>query len=296
MSRINLKALHPCGCGREIVTTHDRVRAALRVSVTLSLLLVMFFSSPVKADGEEDRPSFSCYTDVLSQYIWRGYASSKDSAVIQPSVTASYKGLSINIWGNFDTDSKFKDNPSAGAKWNETDFTVAYSRSIYERLSGSVGCIYYDYGLDSTFGTNVDDLVEIYAGLSYAFPWLNVGVTGYREVTHAPGWTIQFDFSRTFTLPWYGMSTNFDLSLFYLHSLDNAAYPNPSNPEEAFSGFMSGELLAVLNIPVWKSVTLSPRIGYAFPLSHSGSQEITLLSWDSRDWHIFGGVRISAAF
>ena len=92
------------------------------------------------------------------------------------------------------------------------------------------------------------------------------------------------------------MSTDLDLSFFYLHSLDNAAYPDPGNPEEAFSGFMSGQALAAINIPLWKLVALSPRIGFAFPLSHSGSQEITLLSWDSRDWHIFGGLRISAEF
>lgn len=159
-----------------------------------------------------------------------------------------------------------------------------------------MGCIYYAYGLDSTLQANVYDNVEIYAGLSYAFPWLNVGVIGYREVSHNPGWTIQFDLSRNIKLPWYGMSADLGLSFFYLNSLDNSSYPDPNNPEEAFSGFMSGQGLVALNIPVWKFVTLSPRIGYAFPLSSSGSQEISLLSWDSKDWHVFGGLRISAAF
>lgn len=275
---------------------HHEARAGLGVSVSLALLLVMFLSTPVKAEGEEDRPSFSGYTDVLSQYVWRGYALSQDSAVIQPSMTVSYKGFSINVWGNFDTNSKFQNNPSAGAKWNETDFTVSYSREIYGGLSGTVGCIYYAYGLDSTMQANVYDNVEIYGGLSYAFPWLTIGVTGYREVSHNPGWTIQFDLSRNFKLPWYGMSADLGLSFFYLNSLDNSSYPDPTNPEGAFSGFMSGQSLVALNIPVWKFITLSPRIGYAFPLSSKGSQEISLLSWDNKGWHLFGGVRISAAF
>jgi hypothetical protein len=126
-------------------------RAGLGVSTTLALFLVMFFSAPVRAEGEEDRPSFSGYTDVLSQYVWRGYALSQDSAVIQPSMTVGYKGFSINIWGNFDTNSKFQNNSSAGAKWNETDFTATYSREIYGGLSGTVGCIYYACGLDSRY-------------------------------------------------------------------------------------------------------------------------------------------------
>ncbi len=271
-------------------------RARLGISVTLLLLLVMFFSNPVKAEGEEDRPSFSGYTDVLSKYVWRGYALSQDSVVIQPSMTVSYKGLSINLWGNFDTNSKFQNNPSPGAKWNETDFTASYSREIYGGLSGTVGFIYYAYGLDSTMQANVYDNLEINGGLSYAFPWLTVGVIGYREVSHNPGWTIQFDLSRNFKLPFYGMSADLGLSFFYLNSLDNSSYPDPNNPEEAFSGFMSGQGLAALNIPVWKFITLSPRIGFAFPLSHSGSEEITLLSWDNKDCHVFGGLRILAAF
>jgi len=42
------------------------VRVRLGISITLVLLLMMFSSTPVKAEGEEDRPTFSGYTDVLS--------------------------------------------------------------------------------------------------------------------------------------------------------------------------------------------------------------------------------------
>jgi len=57
------------------------------------------------ADQEEnERPTLSADVAFLSQYIWRGYELSKDSLVIQPSVTVAYKGFSLNLWGNFDTD------------------------------------------------------------------------------------------------------------------------------------------------------------------------------------------------
>ena len=37
----------------------------------------------------EDRPTLSADVAFLSQYVWRGYGYSKDSLVIQPSVTPS---------------------------------------------------------------------------------------------------------------------------------------------------------------------------------------------------------------
>ena len=42
-----------------------------------------------KTDQEDtDRPTASADVAFMSQYIWRGYGLSKDSLVIQPSVTA----------------------------------------------------------------------------------------------------------------------------------------------------------------------------------------------------------------
>ena len=51
----------------------------------------------------EDKPTASAGVDVLSQYVWRGFALSRNSAVLQPSVTVGYKGFSVNVWGTFDT-------------------------------------------------------------------------------------------------------------------------------------------------------------------------------------------------
>jgi len=46
---------------------------------------------------EEERPTLTADVAFMSQYIWRGYELSKDSLVIQPSVTAAYKGFSLNL-------------------------------------------------------------------------------------------------------------------------------------------------------------------------------------------------------
>jgi hypothetical protein len=100
----------------------------------------------------EDKPTASAGVDVLSQYIWRGFALSRNSAVLQPSVTVGYKGFSVNVWGNFDTGENAPPSLTTrkGANWNETDFTLGYSREIYKNdwlkaLTVNVGCIYYAY-------------------------------------------------------------------------------------------------------------------------------------------------------
>jgi hypothetical protein len=286
-------------------------RAGLIVYLFVALSFVMTFSTAVKAEEEpvkpsveaEDKPAANVYVDVLSQYLWRGFALSQDSAVIQPSLTASYKGFSLNVWGNFDSNAKFQNNPSAGAKWDETDLTFSYTREIYGGLSGTVGGIYYAYALDSVMGTNVPDSFEVYFGLSYVFPWFTLAVTGYREVSHYPGWTVQFDASRNFKLPWHDMSVDLGMSYFYLNSKDSTAYPDtfdnqgqPVNDNVAFSGMLSGQLAAALNIPLGRYLTITPKIGYAFPLSGNATNLIRYLSWDGVQNHIYGGLRISAAF
>ncbi len=252
----------------------------------------------IKPAGEEERPTASVYADVLSQYIWRGMAYSQKSIVLQPSITASYNGLSANIWGNFDTNAKPPGSPPPykGATWNETDFTLSYTHAIYGDLSGTVGGIYYAY-------KNVLDSTEVYFGLSYAFPWLTAAVTAYREVSHYPGWFAEFDLSRNFKLPWYDMSTDLGLSFFYLNSSDSTAYPgsfdsngNPIDNNNAFTGMLSGQLAAALNVPIGKYLTVSPRIGYAFPLSSKATDLIRFVSWDGVQNHVFGGLRVAASF
>ena len=279
-------------------------RIRLCVLSLVALSLVMISSTPLRAEGEEeDKPTANVSADILSQYIWRGMAYSQGSAVIQPSVTASYKGFSLNVWGNLDTDAKFQNNPSKGVKWTETDVTLSYTREIYGALSGTLGGIYYGYGLDSVMGATVDDSLEVYGGLSYAFPWFTVGVTGYREVSHYPGWFVQFDLSRNFKLPCWDMSVDLGTSFYYLNSSDSTAYPadfdsqgNPIDNGSAFAGMLSGQLAAALNIPIGKYLTVSPRIGYAFPLSGNATNLIRYVSWDGIQNHVFGGLRISASF
>jgi len=43
---------------------------------------------------EEDKVTGEVDLSIMSAYIWRGYEQTRDSAVVQPAITASYKGFS----------------------------------------------------------------------------------------------------------------------------------------------------------------------------------------------------------
>jgi len=62
--------------------------------------------APAAATPSDDacKPTATFSADILSQYIFRGVAESKGSAVIQPAATITWNGFSATIWGNFDTD------------------------------------------------------------------------------------------------------------------------------------------------------------------------------------------------
>ena len=226
----------------------------------------------------EDKPVVTLFVDVLSQYIFRGVALSRDSAVFQPSGTVTYKGFSVNIWGNLDTADYVNNNGST--KWNETDFTVSYTHELFlKELNLNVGTIYYSMLPEDTF--------EVYAGLAYTFPWLTLAATGYRDVMNCPGWWLQIDLTRNVALPWYDMSVDLGASF---------GYTSADNSDDNFSGWTAGAISAALNVPVGKYFTITPKVGYAFPLASDAETRIQSLSWDGRANHVFGGIRVTATF
>ena len=73
---------------------------------------------------EADAPTADFTLGLYSKYVWRGYELSKDSLVIQPSVTVGYKGFAFNLWGNLDTDQTTDSYSEDDNNWNETDMTA----------------------------------------------------------------------------------------------------------------------------------------------------------------------------
>jgi hypothetical protein len=250
----------------------------------------------VKEVKAEEKVQFSASVDVLSQYVFRGVALSRDGAVFQPSVTISYKGFAANIWGNFDTNERNPFGSTApnrgNPKWNETDFTMSYSREVLTNLSLTGGVIYY--ALDSN--NSAHDQLEIYGGFGYKFPWLETGFAAYKEVSHFPGWYLQLYVTRSFELPFAGASLDLWASWAAELSQDKAAFPVPDNPDKFYRGLHAGHLMATLNFPIGQRFKFSPKIMYWYALGGDATQVIEGLSWDRKHNHVLGGATISASF
>jgi hypothetical protein len=250
--------------------------------VTLLTILTLFALQSC-AWAEEERPTASADVSFLSQYIWRGFELSKDSLVIEPSVTIGYKGFAANLWGNLDTDvyaGPFKGD----SKWNETDFTVSYDRS-FGPVGMGVGFIYY--ALDSVY-----DSREVYVSVGLD-TLLSPTFTVYREVAHAPAWYLQLGISHSFKVY---KETTLDLasSVSYYYSDDGDFVEVGSNKK--YRNFHNGLVSAGLTIPFGKYFAFAPLVAYSFPLSDAADDLISASSFSGDSDFLYGGVTFSISF
>ena len=242
-----------------------------------------------EADQEEqERPTVSADVAFLSQYIWRGYELSKDSLVIQPSVTAAYKGFSLNLWGNFDTD--VYTGPSKGdSKWNETDFTFGYERSFGPV---GIGAGYIYYAADAW-----EDTQEFYLSVG-GDVILAPTLTVYWDVDEYPGWYFNLGLFHSFDLS-HEISLDLAGSVGYYISENDSivGYDHNLNATTSrYNNFQDGLLSIGLTIPFWKYFTAVPMLAYSFPLGNAADNMLRATSLSNSASHLFGGVTLSMAF
>ena len=119
---------------------------------------------PVEQTPEEDKVTGEIDLSVLSAYIWRGYEQIRNSVVVQPAITASYKGFSVNVWGNLDTKPYSVADANYAANYTETDYTISYSKK-FGILQVTPGYIYYGLGAPYAGGTAPLDSQELFLTL-----------------------------------------------------------------------------------------------------------------------------------
>ncbi len=249
---------------------------SFRYLVVVFALLLSF--SVVKAEEvkkedskpEEDKVTGSVSLGAYSRYIFRGYELSSGSVVLQPSVTVSYKGFSVNYWGNIDsrerqTQSFVPDRPGQKS-FNESDLTLSYTYAI-DKLSLTAGYIYY--------GTKyADETEEVFLSASYDIiskPTLTI----YRDISTYPGTYINLSFSHSFEV-YKDITLDLAASFGYFKGDDSywRTYDSASGDYtgKKYSAFHDGKLQAGLTIPVTKNLTIQPVVQYWFPLSNKAKR------------------------
>ncbi len=254
-------------------------------------------AKPAPAAAEE-KPTADLTVSALSAYIWRGQQQTRDSLVIQPSMTVGYKGFSANVWGNLDTNPYSPTDASYSSNWTETDLTLSYSRA-FGPVTAGVGYIYYS--LNAPFSGAVDplDSQELFISLA-GNVLLAPTLTVYKEIDHYHQWYILFGVSHTFELT-KTIGLKLAGSVSYLKSEDATTYPkyddNALPTADKFSNFHDGVLSVTLPITPWKYVTIAPTASWVFPLSDDAKNEMKGRSKNGNEYNYFyGGVNLSFAF
>jgi len=272
----------------------------LILGITTSLLTEAMAqeAKPASPAPAEERPTADFTVSALSAYIWRGQQQTRDSLVIQPSMTVGYKGLSANVWGNLDTNPYSPTDASYSSNWTETDLTLSYSRA-FGPVTAGLGYIYYSLNAPYPGAADPLDSQELFVTLAGNF-LLSPTLTVYKEIDHYHQWYFLLGVSHTFELTkMIGLKLAGSVS--YLKSEDASTYPkfddNAQPTTDKFSSFHDGVISATLPITPFKYVTIAPTVSWVFPLSDDAKNEMKGRSKNGKeDNYFYGGVNLSFSF
>lgn len=259
---------------------------------------------PAEQKPEEDKVTGEVAASVLSAYIWRGQELSRHSVVIQPSLTASYKGFSANVWGNLDTRPYAAGSDSYSSNFNETDVTLSYSRK-FGIVSVGGGYIYYALSALAPGGPDPLDSQELFVSVGLD-TILQPTLTVYKEISHYRQWYATLGISHTFALH-EKVGLKLAATASYLKSEDETTYPKFDGDSLAttdkFNNFHDGTFSISLPVSVTKNITVTPLVTYVFPLSDDAKYEMrgrglqgSAVPSDRDSTYLYGGVTLSFAF
>ena len=235
----------------------------------------VLFAQNVKAGFEEGvLPEYDIQAtaaiDVYNKYMWRGFTLDTDP-VIQPGFNLSGYGITVSYWGSYDAS---QDDGSAS---DEQDFVIDYTFD-FEAASVSLGHTYYAFP--------TADL--------YSKEW-------YIEVSLpmilSPSMTYYKDYGKEDQ----GGGDGTYLSLAVSHSITAFEEPEITLDLGASVGFnnklfIAGEggditLTAGLTIPLTKSLSMSPVVGYVSPFG-----DLKDANDGNQKKRTYGGVSIGCSF
>jgi hypothetical protein len=252
----------------------------LKISVVvLMILLGMVLAGNIYAS--EPKVSGTVSVDVLSNYVWRGQKMT-NSWVIQPSVGITYGSFGANIWANYDSDSQVDEGDEHG-ELSETDLTLSYNFSV-EKWNFGLGYIYYAL-------TGFNDTQEIYLSTSYS-TLLNPTLTIYYDYDEGNGVFVVASVSHSIDV-YKGSSLKLGASACY--NIENKVMGFDEDEEE-FSNFYNGEVSAGLSIPLTKSISITPKVAYSFPLSNDAKDALERISNEGQQDVFYGGINLAINF
>ena len=300
------------------------------IAAITALLLVLLCLTPVFAVDEkpaeqkpteekqaEEKPTIDFSVSALSKYVWRGQELTRDSIVIQPSMTLSYMGFSANLWGNMDTApyAPSESGKKYSSAWTETDLTLSYSKT-FGPLTAGVGYIYYGLSPANRDAPDPPDSQEVFFTITLN-KLLSPTLTVYKEIDHYQQWYFLLAISHTVEFNKV-VSLKLAASASYLESgyadanvfnsgSGYGGYPkfdkNATATNDKYSNFHDGVISASLPIAAAKYITITPTFSYVFPLCDDAKYEmqgrglqVVSKNTDRDSSFLYGGLTVSFSF
>ena len=248
-----------------------------KIAVTAAVVISMITGSIMLHAEERDsakepeaKVTGSASVAFYNQYVFRGYEIGKSGLVIQPSLSASYKGFTVAFWGNMDTNQRntqsavFSNEGSKG--WNETDLTLSYTYPI-GKLALTGGYTYYNL----KYAEETEELFITAALDMLTKPSLSI----YQDINSYKGTYINLSFAHSFPLP---KDITLDLGVSFGYEIGESDYWRTYDVVTAdyrgskYQGFHDGMVKAGFTIPVTKAFVIQPVVQYWFPLSKNANK------------------------
>ena len=154
-------------------------RLIFTIVIGLAAGLTAQAQEPVLAQKPQSDISIGADVGLYSAYVWRGQVIS-DDMVTQPSVTAAYGPLSLNVWGNWNASNQAKQDTG------EIDYTAAYTLPLPTNyVSVDVGLIAYTY---PGSGNEASPTEEVFIKSTFNSLILTPVASVYYDVDQVNGW------------------------------------------------------------------------------------------------------------
>ncbi|MCI4625228.1 MAG: hypothetical protein L3V56_04610 [Candidatus Magnetoovum sp. WYHC-5] len=214
------------------------------IAVGLAMLISIVFLSG-SSYAQQSKDFFGgTVVGVYTHEMWRGMKLSKRT-VVQPYIYATYHNFTGKVWANYD---------SHTSKFNQTDFVFLYSRS-FNKLTLTPGYVYYSF-------TGANDTQEFFLSMAYDM-FLQPNFTWYYDFKEGDGSYLNLTIGHTFTLP-HNYAIHVGAQAGYLWDNKNMGTERDGGD---LSDLYNGEVYMTASIPIWKEISLEPKIAYSFPLS-----------------------------
>lgn len=234
--------------------------------VFILTLALSLGTSPAQA--QDDKSGYAA-VDLFSNYVWRGQKLSEEW-VVQPYAGFNYKRFGAELWANYDTETE---------EHNETDLTLYYNLSR-NKIDIEAGYIYYGNDGES------NDTQEIYGAFTLTDIFLTPTVTAYYDFDEGDGLYMEASVTYSHELP---REMTLDLDALVSFNVENEVIGS-------FTNFNTGELSASLIVPIYEDFTLTPTLGYTFPLTDDAEDRIKANSFDNDTSHLYAGLSFAINF